>query len=68
MNCYRCESENLALAPLWPGERATYAAIGIVLRQCQYCGLEQNHCGDDESLPPAVAALDAPRHPSLGEG
>jgi len=37
-----------------------YAAIGIVLRLCQCCGLEQNHCGDDEPLSSAVAALEAP--------
>ena len=68
MNCYHCESSDLALAPLWPRERVTYAAIGIVLRLCLYCGMEQSHCGDDESLAPTVAALEAPDQPILGKG
>ena len=60
MKCYRCESENLGLAALWPHERKTYAAIGVVMRQCKNCGLEQNHCGDDELLDAVEAAQEAP--------
>ena len=60
MRCYRCESSELPLATLWPHDRVTYEAIGIVLRQCLFCGLEQNHIGDDETLAPAVAARMAP--------
>jgi len=50
MECYRCESSDLVLAPLWPYERKVYQASEIVIRQCINCGLEQNHCGDDEPL------------------
>ena len=60
MECYRCDSDNLTLAPLWPYEREAYAAIEIVMRQCQNCGLEQNHYGHDELLTPSEAAEDAP--------
>ena len=62
MECYRCEDEELVLAPLWPAERANYAIAGLVLRQCLNCGLEQNHVGDDEPLEPANAAELAPPH------
>ena len=60
MECYRCGSDQLTLAPLWPYERDSYAAIEIVMRQCQHCGLEQNHYGDDEMLTPSEAAEQAP--------
>ena len=60
MECYRCYSDKLALAPLWPYERESYAAIEIVMRQCQHCGLEQNHYGHDEMLTPREAAEHAP--------
>jgi hypothetical protein len=50
----------LILAALWPQDRKTYAKLGIVMRQCMNCGLEQNHCGDDEPLAPADAAQQAP--------
>ena len=50
----------MVLAPLWPRERHTYPLAGIVLRLCLYCGLEQNHYGDDEELDPARAAQEAP--------
>ena len=60
MECYRCGSDRLSLAPLWPYERESYAAIEIVMRQCQNCGLEQNHYGHDEMLTPTEAAEQAP--------
>jgi len=60
MKCYRCESDDLALAALWPQDRKTYAATSIVMRICKNCGLEQNHCGDDETLDPVEAAESAP--------
>ena len=60
MHCYRCEDEELVLAPLWPAERKNYSAAGVVLRQCLNCGLEQNHIGDDEPLEPRKAAELAP--------
>jgi len=60
MECYRCGSEELALAPLWPYERTTYGQINIVIRQCRSCGLEQNHCGYDEPCDPDKAAQAAP--------
>jgi protein-arginine kinase activator protein McsA len=60
MECYHCQSRDLALAALWPYDRKLYAAIGIVMRICKNCGLEQNHCGDDETADPAVAAEIAP--------
>ena len=62
MECYRCEDEELVLAPLWPAERRDYPAAGVVLRQCLNCGLEQNHIGDDETLEPGRAAELAPSH------
>ena len=62
MKCYRCESEDITLAALWPNDRETYAAAGIVMRLCTNCGLEQNHCGDDETIDPAEAAAIAPAH------
>ena len=60
MECYRCESEDLVLAPLWPKERVTYAEINIVMRICLSCGLEQNHSGHDEPLTAQQGALEAP--------
>ena len=60
MECYGCGSAELALAPLWPYERKVYAEINIIIRQCQSCGLEQNHCGDDEMWDSAQAAQAAP--------
>jgi len=60
MNCYRCESEDLSLAALWPQDRKIYAAINIVMRICKHCGLEQKHQGDDEPLDAAEAATLAP--------
>jgi hypothetical protein len=63
VNCYRCASDALILAPLWPEDRKTYAAIGIVMRICKNCGLEQSHCGDDETIDPAEAAQMAPSVP-----
>ena len=60
MECYRCKSNDLILAPLWPYARETYAAIEIVMRQCQHCGLEQNRYGHDELLTPGEAAEQAP--------
>jgi len=60
MRCYRCRSVELVLAPLWPFERDTYKAAGIVLRLCMNCGLEQNHVGHDEYLTPGIASTDAP--------
>jgi hypothetical protein len=60
MRCYRCNSTELVLAPLWPYERESYAGIEIVMRLCQWCGLEQNHYGDDEMLTPSEAAEQAP--------
>ena len=64
MKCYRCESEDLTLAALWPEDRKTYPAIPIVMRLCTHCGLEQNHCGDDETIDPAEAAELAPSVPT----
>ena len=66
MRCYKCESDQLELAPLWPYERTTYAVANIVLRQCQHCGLVQNHVGHDEPLQPADVARDAPPHKGQG--
>ena len=48
------------MAPLWPNERQVYAQINIIMRQCQSCGLEQNHCGDDEIVDASDAAQAAP--------
>ena len=62
MRCYRCESTDLILAPLWPNERQVYADIGVVMRQCMNCGLEQNHYGDDEPLEPRQATEKAPAY------
>ena len=62
MICYRCDAAALELAALWPYERELYPAIGIVLRQCQHCGLEQNHMGDDVPIEPREAAETAPAH------
>jgi hypothetical protein len=62
MECYRCDSSDLALAPLWPQERRIYKKAGIVMRQCMDCGLEQNHCGHDEPLSPEQAAEEASAH------
>ena len=56
MQCYRCKTEGLVLAPLWPYEKQTYPAIGIVMRICPNCGLEQNHYGDDDTASPIVCA------------
>ena len=66
MKCYRCGSSELALAPLWPYERQVYSEINIIIRQCQSCGLEQNHCGDDETWDSAQAAQAAPSQQSRG--
>lgn len=64
MICFRCGSNALPLAPLWPVERTNYTAAEIVMRQCMDCGLEQNHYGHDEVLLPVDAAKDAPAvHP-----
>ena len=60
MECYRCNFGVLELAPLWPQDRETYANVGIVIRVCLNCGLEQNHWGDDEPLGAADAAKLAP--------
>lgn len=60
MECYRCESNALPLAKLYPHERQQYAEIGIVLRKCINCGLEQNHVSDGEPLSPVEAAIQAP--------
>ena len=60
MECYRCMSAELVLAPLWPAERKSYEHAGIVLRLCMNCGLEQNHMGDDEALTSWAASVDAP--------
>lgn len=60
MNCYRCDSENLPLAPLTPWERETYSEAGIVMRRCGHCGLEQSHSGDDDLMSSLVAAQEAP--------
>ena len=60
MTCYRCKVEGLVLAPLWPHEKKTYPAIGIIMRICPNCGLEQNHCGDDDITCPATGAALAP--------
>ena len=59
MECYRCDSPELVLAPLWPYERRIYQESEIVMRQCMNCGLEQNHCGHDEPLSPEQAAEEA---------
>jgi len=61
MECFRCGSNELPLASLWPAERSNYVDAGIVMRQCMNCGLEQNHCGHDEVLLPEDAANSAPR-------
>ena len=60
MRCYRCESEDLVLAALWPQDRVIYTQIQIVMRVCKNCGLEQYHMGDDESMDPIEAAEMAP--------
>jgi len=60
MTCYRCESIDLVLAPLWPADRKSYPQAGIVLRLCMNCGLEQNHSGHDEPLTARQASLEAP--------
>ena len=62
MQCYKCGSKKLVLAPLWPYERETYPMAKIVMRQCRNCGLEQNHYGDDELLEPRQGAAAAPAH------
>jgi len=59
MECYRCMSAELVLAPLWPAERESYKHAGIVLRLCMNCGLEQNHSGHDEPLTARQASLEA---------
>lgn len=62
LTCYRCKTRgSLVLAHLWPYERIAYVEAGVVMRQCTWCGLEQNHMGDDEVLDPAKAASDAPK-------
>ena len=66
MECYRCESADLVLAPLWTKERRTYAEIDIVMRICLSCGLEQNHIGHDEPLTACQASNDAPSNGPLG--
>ena len=60
LRCYRCDSADVMLAPLWPEERKQYAISDIVMRQCQNCGLEQNHFNHDEPLTSALAAESAP--------
>jgi hypothetical protein len=50
MICYVCGDDDLPLAELWPRDRHLYRVAHIVMRQCQHCGLEQNHVGDDECL------------------
>lgn len=60
MNCYRCQAEDLPLAPLTPQNRKDYPGVNIVLRICRDCGMEQNHAGDDERVSPLVAAQEAP--------
>jgi hypothetical protein len=60
MACYRCDSDGLELAPLWPQDRKDYAASDIVMRVCKNCGLEQNHRGDGEPLDATKAAQLAP--------
>ena len=59
MNCYQCNSDQLELAPLWPYERESNKAGNVVMRQCQNCGLEQNHHGHDETLTNTKASEDA---------
>lgn len=59
MTCYRCGSTDLVLAPLTPAERAQYPAIGVTLRSCRHCGLEQSHWGHDETVTPQDAAKGA---------
>jgi hypothetical protein len=60
VNCYHCGSSDVSLAELWPKERKSYRMAQIVMRQCQHCGLEQNHVGDDECLSPDEASDLAP--------
>lgn len=60
MKCLKCESDDLVLAPLWPLERREYPKVGIVMRRCMDCGLEQNHMALDETLTPEEAAERAP--------
>jgi hypothetical protein len=60
MNCYRCGSDKLVLAPLTPYERESYARCGTVMRVCEHCGLEQSHAGDDEPMDALVAAQESP--------
>jgi hypothetical protein len=62
MKCYRCDSEDLILAGLWPRDKETFPAANIVLRLCRHCGLEQNHCGDDETIEPEQAVKEAPSY------
>tara|TARA_Y100000310_G_scaffold126272_3_gene125039 strand:+ start:1135 stop:1386 length:252 start_codon:yes stop_codon:yes gene_type:complete len=55
MNCYRCGSTDLILAPLGPDEMESHVEAGIVLRVCRACALFQNHVDDDEPLTPSEA-------------
>ena len=58
--CYRCKSEDLALAPLSRYHRRLYLECGWVMRRCRDCGLDQNHVGLGEPLTPEQAAEQAP--------
>lgn len=71
MTCYDCGyTLNLfPLMPLWPKQRRTYVAAGIVMRTCPDCGLDQNHAGDPrdpEPVSPAQAAVAAMTMTHLG--
>ena len=60
MRCYRCESEDLGLAPLSPYHRQLYMECGWVMRMCRACGLWQNHAGVGEPLTPEQGFEQAP--------
>jgi len=64
LNCYRCKSSSLVLATLTEEQGIAYPVLGLVLRRCQSCGLEQNHYKEnernDEPLDPFDAADHAP--------
>ena len=65
MRCYNCKFEQAVpfpLSALSPQQRASYARVDIILRQCPNCMFHQNHYQIDgsEILTPAAAAEAAP--------
>ena len=62
MKCYKCESEELVLSPIWPHMHQRLILAELVMRICLNCGLKQNHYGvsSDEEYTPAEAGSLAP--------